>query len=1308
MLFVCLTDFCIINIIYLIRYTNFMVKSMDKKAKLKHFFKFFGIGAAIAVGIVGLVCAYLGITGGFRKKIVYPTGITFDINKDNYQADSEANMPVFVIQGDDEFTVLPDPEDTTELDATLLIQSGDKLIKDILVKNKDKATMEENEYVSAEKVGTNKYRIFLTEPFKIELVDGYESISYKTIIMHVDSDQSKCDAKIFVDSKLKSFSLKYEKMGGTEESKDNFFPGDSLFITIDKESVDPINALNPNSICAMTSIFKSFDFKIVADKSTATFEQEGEKPKYYYDEDGYPKVKVILGSQPGKFKVSCGIWDSYLNYDAHIKFMEDKDNGYDKLDDMGKAKYDTMIYGGEYDGETYEGFVKTSEIEITSRDIEVDNITARVDTINVDLFGNYTFLATGADANGLNIKINPKNIAGSHYTSDDLEYYLNNISVDGAIYVGETDDHDAVCYDYQNGNTVAKYIKKTDRYIKIQKYLNSQNEIVYRLNVVDYRKSNCLLISLSYEIVSIKDGLETKEEKTLYAYVNVEMNELNLPDFDIKLADSSNEISLNINKQQEIQTDIYDLSTASLVISGSSITLEQSNSTYKKTLFVTVDSENNFVFSNDVIEIQNAVLSTDNNAKTIIIPKDKGDTSIYAIMLKTDANGNYVDGDNNIISPDDYENILSKCVVPNKSAPLSVVVNQQLEIAPTNTLELFYKDGESYKAIEEDNDLYVITRNLDGQPTSVIMYANYSLYVKLNVNDSDAFYDALNDTLTFTTDSGKGLISVAQQATQYKNTHNNQDFDNNYLIKVEALRADPEASTEQLIITYNNQVVSTLSITTKAFTLEKLTMHVGEGEDNRNGEVYLVLSSQDDKMFWTTDSGKSQEKQLEVKINISPNKAVDFDEVVFGIYTLLDDTIDIINQEITKEFVDNYLVVCNDVLKADGIYLTDKDNVITQKYNILKAGKVIIIAHCTRNTDNKEIYSNAVVVEAKYPNLQVSGFNYGTTENQQEKDGLTYRELVTSYDKQLTNLLDFIGSETKATADGGEGVEGNKFAINWSWSTEGSMYMLYPSLYNFEIAEILGNDDIKKEDFEFVKKTVNGQIINYLQTPVVNKTTYVKIKISTKFGYEFEQTYNYVLVPDMVNETNLTKLEMNNIETKHLFAIKFENNEFVNNGGELFLTSNGKSNYRLDNNDKITGFDGNIIKVIYLPKSMSIDNIVGLKDAENNYVDNIQVVDLTTEDKYLGLFKVYQVTLEDGSVIELRFTLNIQHANNDFSYEKLGMDGNNFDVAFNDFSGETTDFADTIYINNGYLDGNDNYTESEVYSLDLKVNKVNA
>ena len=1260
---------------------------MSKKAKWKYFFKFFGIGAGIAVGVIGLVCAYLGISGGFRKKIVYPTGITFDISRDNYQEDSSATMPVFVIQGDDEFTVLPDPEDTTEVDATLLIQSGDKLIKDILVQNKDKTATEEEKYVSAEKVGTNKYKIFLTEPFRIQLVDDYETVSYKTIIMHVDSDQSKCDAKVFVDSKLKSFGLKYEKIGGTEESKDNFFPGDSLYITIDKDSVDPINALKPNSICEMTKVFKSFNFKI-DNENIATFETDGDNIKYYYDADGYPKVKVLLSStNTGTFKVSCEIWDSYLDYENYYL----TDEQYENLPtDDERAKYDAMVYGGEFDGETYEGFIKTSEIEITNQDIAVDSVTARTDTINVDLFGNYTFVATSADANGLNIKINPKNVAGSHYTSDDLEYYVNNISVSGAIYVGENEDHDAVCYDDQNGNTVAKYIKKTDRYIQVDKSLNAKSEIVYRLNIVDFRKNNCLLISLPCEVISEEDGVETKEEKTLYAYVNLEMNELNLPDFEIKLADGSNEVSLYIDKQQKTQTS-YDLSNASLVISDSTTTLAQSNSTYKKTLYVTVDGEGNYVFSNDVIEIQNAEISTEANAKTVIIPKDKGSTTIYAIMLKTDANGNYVDSENQPISADDYANILSKCVVPNKSSSLNVVVNQKLEIDPTNTVQLYYKDGESYKEITEEDDLYDVTKSTAGQPISVTMYANYSLYVKLNVNDSDAFYDALNDKLTFTTDGNKGLISVAQQATKFEHT-SQEVYDNQYLIKVEALRTDSENSTDQLIITYNNQVIFTLSITTKTFMLESLAMQVGADAESTTGNVYLVLSSQDDTMFWTTDSGKSQEKQLEVKVNITPNKAIDFDEVIFETYTLKDSTTEI-PTEITKEFINSYLTACDDVLKADGIYSTDQDNVITQKYNVLKAGKVILIAHCTRSTDGKEIYSNAVEIDAQYPNMQVSSFNYGTAK--QEKDGVTYRELVTSYDKQLTNLLDFIGVETKATADDGEGVEGNKFAINWSWSTEGNMNLLYSSLYNFEIAEILGNDSVTKEDFEFVSKTVNGQIINYLQTPIVTKTTYIKIKISTKFGYEFEQTYNYVLIPDMVNETGETNLTMTNTETAHLFAVKFENNEFVNNGGKLFFVSDGNSNYKVDNTDKLTGFDGNVIKIIYLPKSMSKDNITGLSSA------NVEITDLSSDE-----LKIYQVKLEDGSIIELRFTLNVQHAHNEFTYNKLGMNGDSFDIEFNDFEENVTDFADTIYINNGYLDEKGNYAESEVYSIELKVSKA--
>lgn len=1304
---------------------------MDKKAKVKYFFKFFGIGAAIAVGIVGLVCAYLGIVGGFNKKVVYPDGITFDISKNNYQPDSNANMPVFVIQGDDEFTVLPDPEDTTELDATLLVQSGNSLIKDILVKSKGKdttSTTEDNEvvevedgYVSAEVVGINKYRISLSEPFKIKLVEDYQQVPYKKIILHVDSDQSKCDATIFVDSKLQSFGLKYEKINGTQASKDNFFPGDSLFITIDKATIEPINALDKNTICEMTNVFKSFNFKI-DNENIATFEKDGENIKYYYDEDGYPKVKLLLNSKnTGKVKVTCEIWDSYLDY--ALNFLSEDD--YDKLTDDEKERYNKMLYGGEYTFETedgpetitYEGFIKTSEIEILSQGIEVDNITALTDTINVDLFGNYTLTASGSGANSLNIQINPKNIAGSHYTSEDLKYYLNNISVEGAYLVNEGDEHDIEFLANENGNSIKKFVKLTDRFIHVDKDINGQGEIVFKLKINDYRKSNCLLVSLNYEVVSIENDVEKREVKTLYTLVNVEMNELSLPDFEIKLADDANEIDLYIDKQQETQTDIYDLSTASLVLADGSTTLAQSNSTYKKTLFVTVDSEGNFVFSNEVIDIQNAVLSTDKNAKSTITPKDKGTTSVFAVLLKTDASGNYVDSDNNIILPEDYENILAKCVVPNKSMSINVVVNQQLKIAPTNTVELYYKDGDNYSPIEDDNDLYTITKNADGLPVAVTMYANYSLFVKLNVNDSDAFYDALNDTLTFTTDGNKGLISVAQQATEYKATHDNQNFDNNYLIKVEALRAETSGSTEQLIITYKNQVIFSLSITTKTFTLEKLTMQVGENAESISGETYLVLSSQDDKMFWTTDSGKSQEKQLEAKVNITPNQAIDFDEVIFGIYKLKDDSADfsiLDGAEITKEFIANNLVECNDILKADGIYSTDKDNVITQKYNILKAGKVILIAHCTRNTDKKEIYSNFVTIEAKYPDIEVSSYNYGSTENQVAQDGSIYRKLITSYDKQLTNLLDFIGVESKAVADGGEGVEGNKFAINWTWSQEGGKNLLYPSLYQFEIVEILGNDDIKKEDFAFVQKTVNGQIINYLQTPVVQKTTYIKIKISTKFGYVFENTYNYVLVPDMAIEPNLTMLEKNDADIVKLFSAKFENGNFVNNGGELFITSLATSNYKIGNDDKLTGFDGNVIKVVYLPNAMTLENIVGLiqkdesgaylTDADGNYIfaSGIQsVIDLTTEDKYLGLCKIYQVTLDDGSVVELRFTLQVLTGAHD--YINFGMNGNDYTVSFKNIE---QDFANELYINSGYFAENDRYIYKQIYSIAVKVNKV--
>ncbi len=1242
---------------------------MTKKQRTQFIFKWIGIGAGIAVGFIGLVCAWIGITGGFNPKIVEPDFIAFSTEHTGYQPDSNVDNPLFVIDSDEFFVIAPNPLDSTELDANLKIASGAELVKDIMVLGENE--LGEQEYVSAELVKPNVYKVKMGEKFKLVLSDEALTISKRVIEFNVDHELTTCKAQVFVDSALVEYKLSYEKINGTTASKDNFFPGDSLYVCIDKNSISPTPAFSQSSLSSLTNKFKYIEYEI-DNQDVAEFEKDSNgNIVITYDSNNLPRVKVNI-KKDGAFKVTSHICNTYLNEEKIIS-----NEAYNELTIEERKAYDTMLYGGEdEEGNKIIGFMVKSELQMLSRSIEVGSMTARSDTLICNLFQTYRF---DASSEGLNISINPTNVAGSHYTPSDLAYLISDVEIVGGYFV--SDGEGDVQIELANGTI--KSIKKSNRYLDVKKEVGAGGNVVWAISVNDFysniEPSNCLLLSLTYTITSLDDqGQVVQEDNTIYTFVPLTIQKQDIPNFKIKLdSQDSPAVSLTYNKDLEEQTDSFNLDNAKLVLTDSTgsilspeQTLSESTSPYKKTIYVTKQDAKdlNYTLANEVFKITSVLFGDDSNK---IIPVGSGTAYLYAIVVKTNKQGEIVDKDNVVI--EDSKDILTNCVVLYVTSSVSVNVHQELEILPTNIISLYNQDK---TLITDDDENYEIEK-VNGEITAFKLYIRSKVYVKLNVNDSTAFKNAY-DTGKITFETGSNVITLGALEL----------VGEDYMLPVTAINVLSDGSATSIIIRQNGEVQYSLQVTTLDYILKELNIESNATGDEQNGIdsiAYLSLSGQSAQSYWTVEKGLSKETPLTLTITKTPSQATIIGEVNYKIYILKNPDFDLSSvDELTQAIIDENFEEDSSIIQLMEDYpqLDEKQNDIL-RFNIKKAGKAIFIASYTRIEDGVTIFSKPHVISCQYPNFVEQNYNYGNEGYYETLGDENYRILVTSFDGQKTNLLNFIGVETS----GDEKVEGKKIGLDWKYANEADVptTQLYAGLYNFEIVSITGSQTVVKEDFSFSQEVITSQVVNYLVTPTVDSKVYIKIKIFTPFGYEFAKTYNYVLVPDYtLNDSNLT-VDLNSENSSvELFKTKFnaETKQFENNGGKLFITNNPQSsNYVYGNEDKLTAFEGDIVSVLYLPYNFDASMIHG--------------IDALTEIARNNDESIITYSLVDGDKIyyyELRFVLSIAPQNDELALVKVDKGTISIDitklssditipVSILSIAGEKTETITTIKIN---------------------------
>ena len=418
------------------------------------------------------------------------------------------------------------------------------------------------------------------------------------------------------------------------------------------------------------------------------------------------------------------------------------------------------------------------------------------------------------------------------------------------------------------------------------------------------------------------------------------------------------------------------------------------------------------------------------------------------------------------------------------------------------------------------------------------------------------------------------------------------------------------------------------------------------------------MDSSSSEYYWTASNDLSENKELVITSKIYPTQAIIAGMIDYAVYSYPQE-FDIHSSTLNAEFIADNLILSSDVIELKGNPQVDEDYNDILTFIIKKAGRAVVIASYTRS-DGVTIYSNAFVIETVYPYFAEEEYNFGRNSAEytafEEYEEENYRIITTTYEDQKTDLIEFMPREK----DGLEDVEGYKLRLKYKYQNleEIAYSSLNEGLYDFEI-EIVNQVAYAVDDFAIIFEDNHP----YLVTPKVSEKVYLKLKVTTKFGYKLSQTYNYVLQPDYEvevdkNSDNMIEInlsEFDNGNRINLFDYLIENDEIINNGGKVFITNNFiYSNNCDDNEEHITGGGTIIKKIVYLPNGMEINeedipdgyevkSILKLYiqseiiDIDHNgeamYIDDISQV---TSDYIIG-FKLFFWTDEDMSVPEIVF-----------------------------------------------------------------------
>lgn len=746
---------------------NVVITPMTKKQKWLNFLKIFGICVAVMVGIIGASVCYVWASGGFNPPYVPLESITF-VAKDGSELPSGTTYQ-YVIDGPDEILVAPN-EGCTELDAILTIKNT-KIIQLVEDKNvshyvdpseidDDKDTPAEQsaeEQPEGEKVYT-KYAIKLGSPIKVKPqtrkitvpdgeetkeievnVGGWVEISVrqglieKNAFIFVDIPVEGIEIGLADDSEVKSTDIYAESSSVIKVSATSFSP--DKYLTAGENIPKSINTPTTIQPYGATSNYVLKDANGNQVESKIVYYQVNDESKATVNSNGIVTVK---SDAEGSFSVKAYVITTYNNT-FKIPNLEDFRAEYG---DDATAKWEE-----EFDKIR----VWSNELVFNIKEVGVSSITTQKSgDISRDIKPSYAVFekdilikasndqSVACDRNNYFVDIT-LTVNDSKIQKDTL---LNTKTEAVAGYITRTNEEDAIVVD-------DKKIVLTDKFIKLEK--TSSTQLTWKLSVLKYN-ANKNVICFRYPIDVDEDG----NTKYLYAYTEIDITKVDVEGISFTNKIPSTRI-VTLNKT-DTSAEAFDLT--------STANITPSNATYSKIMYfalaseniIQVDSKIKVTINNiDYYAICGSIEKTDGKTEQkygYVIPTASGRTSVVAVVLETDINGNIIsdEAENPIYNPIYFSDLITLEIVERPVITgWDVVDEEDTSIVNDGKVSVFA--GQKFKVVVAFTGNGALLPDYD-----VVCEPNDKNYI--NVSKLDA--DSKSSTKTFEIDAlAEGNVKIS-------------------------------------------------------------------------------------------------------------------------------------------------------------------------------------------------------------------------------------------------------------------------------------------------------------------------------------------------------------------------------------------------------------------------------------------------------------------------------------------------------------------------------------------------------------------
>ena len=956
---------------------NVVIVPMTKKQKALNALKIFGICFGTVVGIIAAVVLYVWISGGFNPPYVPLTEMHFSQNE-------------YVISDLDNISLVPN-DGCTELDNVVITIQDTSIVALVeddntkaVVDNTEETPQPQAEEEQPEPTVANKYTSVIGK--NIQIIPIKQTINAGTeyekeinvggwVKLVAERGLIQTECWVYVDVLVESLDLKVntnlekvEPEEGEEEPLETYIVYPNSTISLGVKNQQPAKAFNLPSTTLSThtggKTETSFNnlkniYYVVSDDTLASV-------------DSTTGIVTIKENVEGSFTVYAYVVADYNNIGKEPK-LEDFVNEFGESEGF-------INWEEEFDKIR----VKTKKIQFNIKDIVVENLTVAKEKLTYNLLSNNNIIQVNY-VNTTSNKIDELHNNIYHYAIDlNLSYesaskgiLFENVVLKSGYIVTDAQTPNAI---FLNNN----YVVLDDTYIKISQptinYDATPRQLAWNLVVNEYKASGNVLV-FGYPIYD-QEGAVTDY---IYDYVEIEINKVAIESLSFNKVEK--EINLAYN-DAEGNAETRDL--------ANSVSVNPSNATYGRFIQYfapegddIIQVDNSFKIKTIDNKVYYAICKGDGDERVynIINPiKDSGKTSVVAVVLIHDANGELIQEDGYFKF--DYIGNLSDSITVNVLKNLKI---ESVDIKDANGVNsILNRDTKSVKISKGDTFVVEIVCDDNVVDDAVFTWAiegdsNQDMLKQTNNVSIDG--KKLTYTLTATRDGALTLYFADKTGNKITYIPNLV----NILVEID------NTELQGITLSSNAQNGVSVKLNTNG-TPDDLGNLVANGYEWKILDENGNLTNEDLTFNITYEPANTNNKTIAIAGYQLPENFTDLDSLTIESLKLSD----------VLTFEDNY---------DDGASILPVIN---------KPGKVIIFA----TSLSGEIISNPILVEITIPEIVV-----------EFQDDINSQEItaIDGVSKSLTNYNSLV-----------DGKEGNKFSIGVYTKTKDTVINTKKSYYTLE------------------------------------------------------------------------------------------------------------------------------------------------------------------------------------------------------------------------------------------------------------------